>query len=81
MLGCQLSEHLRQRLGLRDIAGENLTALGKATGVEHQGERHQRTIGALFLGMTERGVGVTRAGAFEIGVGQIVERDDFFELE
>ena len=44
-------EHLLKRPGLLGIARKDLAALGKTTGIKHQGQGHQRTIGALFLGM------------------------------
>ena len=70
-----------ERLRLAGVAGEDLAALGKAAGVEHQRQRHQHAIGALLLGPAERGIGICAAAPLEIRIGEIVERDHLIEIK
>ena len=55
------------------MAREHLAALGKAAGIQHQGQGDQRAVGALLLGVAALGLRVTAGGAFEEGVGQVIQ--------
>jgi hypothetical protein len=70
----QTVEHVHQRRGFGDIAGEQLRAAHEAAAIEHQTKGDQRTIGSFLLRPATGGFGVCLGGALEIGVGQIVER-------
>ena len=77
----EVLQHLLQGLGLADVAREDLAALGKAAGVQHQGQGHQRAVGALLLGVAVLGLGVAAGRALEEGVGQVIQGNGLGERE
>ncbi len=66
-------EHLRQGLRLRNIALINLTAPRETTGIKHQAQGNQGTIGTFFFGMTSGRMAIGLALTFKIGIGQIIQ--------
>ena len=79
--GAQALEHPGQRAGLAGVAGEDPRAAHEAAGVEHEGEGEQGAVGALLLAAAALGGGLVGGGAFEVGVGEVVEGDGGLEVE
>jgi len=55
--------------------------LGKPLASKDQCQGHQGAIRTLLLGLAQVRIGIVLRGAFKIGIGQIVEGDDFLEVE
>jgi len=77
----QALDHLPQGARLADIAREDPAAPGKTAPIQHQRQRHQRTVVTLLLGVAVSGMDIVFAGAFEKGVGQIEQRDGLLDIE
>ena len=73
--GVETLERVLQRARLGGVSGEHLRAAGEAAAVEPHAEGNQRTVGALLLRASARGLGIFVGGAFKVGIGQVVERD------
>ena len=72
-------EHLIHRRGVGTVAGEDFVGLGKAFRVEHQADKHLFAIRARIARVATLRLGVGQAQALEVGRGQIVKQDVFFE--
>jgi|GEM_PF-3947660 len=66
-------EHLRQSLRFSDITLINLTAPGETTGVKHQAQGNQGTIGTFLLGMSTGCKCIDLALSLKKGIGQIIQ--------
>ena len=74
-------EHAGQRAVLLDVAGKDLRAAHEAAGIEHQAQGQQRTVAALLLRVPALGLRVLAGLAFEVRVGQVVERHRRLQVE
>ena len=63
------------------VAGEDLRAAHEAAGIEHQPQGEERAIGAFFLGMSALCLGLSARLAFEVGIGQVIERNRRAQVE
>ena len=72
--GVQTLDSVLQRAGLRDVAGQDLAGAREARAIEHQPERHQRTIGTLLL-RTSVGQVLAVLSAMVMGVGQVIKNN------
>lgn len=71
----QVFEHVRHCRAFGHIAGEHLRSAHEPAGIEHQTESDQRAIRSFLFRAAARCLGVAGGGAFEVRVGEIVERD------
>jgi hypothetical protein len=53
----------------------------KTAAIEHQRQRHQGAIGALFFGLTEWRLRIGPALPLKVRIRQIVQGNDIIELE
>ena len=79
--GVERVEHLGQRVMFAHVAGEDLRATHEAAGIEHQPQGEERAIGAFFLGVSASCLGLPARLAFEVGIGQVVQRDRRAQVE
>ena len=79
--GVEGVEHLGEGVMFAHVAGEDLGAAHEAAGVEHQSQGEQRAVGALVLGVSAPGLGLSARLALEVGIGQVVEGDGGVEVE
>ena len=77
----QAAKHVGQRRGLAGVAGKYLAAAHEAAAVEHQRQGHQRAVAAALLAVPALGLAHASSGAFEVGVGQVVQRDRLAQAE